>query len=82
MLDTLTSHREPTNSTLCPTGAWPDPGEFLTEVRIGAREAAAQMKNLPARYATHKTPAVAELRNAIMQLPGNPSRGEPAGLRH
>ena len=32
------------------------------------------MKNLAERFA--------ELRNAIMQLPGNPSRGERAGLRH
>ena len=32
------------------------------------------MKDLAERFA--------ELRNAIMRLPGNPSRGERAGLRH
>ena len=73
MLDTLTAPRDEDHfNTLA--HCQPDPGEFLTEVRIGAREAATQMKNLAERFA--------ELRNAIMQLPGNPSRGERAGLRY
>ena len=55
-------------------GARPDPGGFLPEARTGAREAAAHMKDLAERFA--------ELRNAIMRLPGNPSRDDRAGLRH
>ena len=51
-----------------------DPGGFLPEARTGAREAAASMKDLAERFA--------ELRNAIMRLSGNPSRGDRAGLRH
>ena len=73
MLDTLTSHRDADNFNTVP-GGWPDPGGFLPEARTGAREAAARMKDLAERFA--------ELRNAIMRLPGNPSRGERAGLRH
>ena len=73
MLDTLTSHRDADDFNTVP-GGWPDPGGFLPEARTGAREAAARMKDLAERFA--------ELRNAIMRLPGNPSRGERAGLRH
>ena len=51
-----------------------DPGGFLPEARTGAREAAGHMKDLAERFA--------ELRNAIMRLPGNPSRDDRAGLRH
>ena len=51
-----------------------DPGGFLPEARTGAREAAAHMKDLAERFA--------ELRNAIINLPGNPSCDERAGLRH
>ena len=40
------------------TGSRPDPGGFLPEARTGAREAAADMKDLAERFA--------ELRNAIM----------------
>ena len=50
------------------------PGGFLPEARTGAREAAGHMKNLAERFA--------ELRNAIMRLPGNPSCDDRAGLRH
>ena len=56
------------------TGSRPDPGGFLPEARTGAREAAAHMKDLAERFA--------ELRNAIMRLPGNPSYDDRAGLRH
>ena len=73
MLDTMTQHRDvdPFNTmAVCR----PDPGEFLTEVRTGAREAAAYMKNLTEHFA--------ELRNAVMRLPSNPSCNERAGLRH
>ena len=73
MLDTLTSHRDPDDFNTVP-GGWPDPGGFLTEARTGAREAAAHMKDLAERFA--------ELRNAIMLLPGNPSRGDRAELRN
>ena len=73
MPDTLTSHRDPDDFNTVP-GGWPDPGGILPEARTGAREAAARMKDLAERFA--------ELRNAIMRLPGNPSRGERAGLRH
>ena len=55
-------------------GCWPDPGGFLPEARTGAREAARHMKNLAERFA--------ELRNAIMRLPGNPACDDRAGLRH
>ena len=73
MLDTLTSHRDPDDFNTVP-GAWPDPGGFLPEARTGAREAAARMKDLAERFA--------ELRNAIMRLPCNPSRDDRGGLRH
>ena len=73
MLDTLTSHRDADDFNTVP-GAWPDPGGFLPEARTGAREAAARMKDLAERFA--------ELRNAIMRLPGNPSRDDRGGLRH
>ena len=56
------------------TGCRPDPGRFLPEARTGAREAAAHMKDLAERFA--------ELRNAIMRLPGTPSYDDRAGLRH
>ena len=55
-------------------GTRPDPGGFLPEARTGAREAAAHMKDLAERFA--------QLRNAVMRLPGNPSRDDRAGLRH
>ena len=73
MLDTFTSHRDADDFNTVP-GGWPYPGGFLPEARTGAREAAARMKDLAERFA--------ELRNAIMRLPRNPSRGERAGLRH
>ena len=73
MLDTLTSHRDADDFNTVP-GGWPDPGGFLPEARTGAREAAARMKDLAERFA--------ELRSAIMRLPGNPSHGERGGLRH
>ena len=73
MLKTLTSHRDAGDFNTVP-GAWPDPDGFLPEARTGTREAAASMKNLAERFA--------ELRNAIMRLSANPSRGERAGLRH
>ena len=72
MLDTLTSHRDTGDFNTVP-GSWPDPGGFLPEARTGASEAAAHMKDLAKRFA--------ELRNAIMRLPGNPSRDDRAGLR-
>ena len=56
------------------TGNRPDSGGFLPEARIGAREAAGHIKDLAERFA--------ELRNAIMRLPGNPSCDDRAGLRH
>ena len=73
MLNTLTPHRDAGDSNTV-LGVLPDPGGFLPEARTGAREAAAHMKDLAQRFA--------ELRNAIMRLSGNPSRGERAGLRH
>ena len=73
MLDTLTPHRDADDFNTVP-GARPDPGGFLPEARIGAREAAARMKDLAERFA--------ELRNAVMRLHGNPSRDDRAGLRH
>ena len=73
MLDTLTSRRDPDDFNTVP-GGWPDPGGFLPEARTGARETAARMKDLAEGFA--------ELRNAIMRLPGNPSRDDRGGLRH
>ena len=73
MLDTLTVPRgEDDFNTVA--GCRHDPGGFLSEARTGAREAAAHMKDLAERFA--------ELRNAIMRLPGNPSCDDRAGLRH
>ena len=73
MFDTLTP-RSTTGDFETMPGARPDPGGFLPEARTGTREAAVHMKDLAERFA--------ELRNAIMRLPGNPSRGDRAGLRH
>ena len=73
MFDTLTPHSKPGDFETMPC-ARPDPGGFPPEARTGTREAAAHMKNLAERFA--------ELRNAIMRLPNNPSRDERAGLRH
>ena len=73
MLDTLTMPRgedDLNTGAGCP----PDPGGFLPEARTGAREAASHMKDLAEHFA--------ELRNAIMRLPGNPSCDDRAGLRH
>ena len=70
MFDTLTPFSKPGEFETM-ARARPEPGGFLPEARTGAREAAAHMKDLAERFA--------ELRNAIMRLPGNPSR---AGLRH
>ena len=73
MLDTLTvPRREDDFKTVA--GNRHDPGGFLPEARTGAREAAAHMKDLAERFA--------ELRNTIINLPGNPSCDERAGLRH
>ena len=73
MFDTLTP-RSTTGEFKTMPGARPDPGGFLPEARTGAREAATHMKDLAERFA--------ELRNAIMRLPGNPSCDDRAGLRH
>ena len=73
MFDTLTS-RSTTDDFQTMPSALPDPGRFLTEARTGTREAAGHMKDLAERFA--------ELRNAIMRLPGNPSCNDRAGLRH
>ena len=73
MFDTLTAPRDTGEFETIP-GARPDPGTFLTEARTGTREAAGHMKDLAERFA--------ELRNAIMRLPGNPSCDDRAGLRH
>ena len=73
MFDTLTPHSATGDFETMP-GARPDPGGFLPEARTGAREAAGHMKDLAERFA--------ELRNAIMRLPGNPSCDDRAGLRH
>ena len=73
MFDTLTPFSKPGEFKTMPC-ARPDPGGFLPEARIGTREAAAHMKDLAERFA--------ELRNAIINLPGNPSCDERAGLRH
>ena len=73
MLDTLTVPRgEDDFNTV--VGCRSDPGGFLPEARTGAREAAGHMKDLAERFA--------ELRNAIMRLPGNLSCDDRAGLRH
>ena len=69
MLDTLTAPRDEDDFNTV-AGCRPDPGGFLPEARTGAREAAGHMKNLAERFA--------ELRNAIMRLPGNPSCDWPA----
>ena len=73
MFKTLTSYRDADDFNTVP-GAWPDPDGFLPEARTGAREVAASMKDLAERFA--------DLRNDIMRLSGNPSRGERTGLRH
>ena len=73
MLDTLTAPRDE-DDFITVAGCRSDPGGFLPEARTGAREAAGHMKDLAERFA--------ELRNAIMRLPGNPSRDDRAGLRH
>ena len=73
MFDTLTPRSTTGDFETMPC-ARPDPGGFLLEARTGTREAAAHMKDLAERFA--------ELRNAIMRLPGNPSGGDRAGLRH
>ena len=73
MFDTLTPHSTTGYFETMPA-ARPDPGTFLTEARTGTHEAAGHMKDLAERFA--------ELRNAIMRLPGNPSRDDRAGLRH
>ena len=61
MFDTLTAPRDTGEFETMPS-ARPDPGGFLPEARTGAREAATHMKDLAERFA--------ELRNAIMRLPG------------
>ena len=73
MFDTITPSST-TGEFKTMTGSRPDPGGFLPEARPGAREAAAHMKDLAERFA--------ELRNAIIHLPGNPSCDERAWLRH
>ena len=73
MFDTLTP-RSTTGEFETMASARPDPGGFLPEARTGAREAATHMKDLAERFA--------ELRNAIMRLPGNPSCDDRAGLRN
>ena len=71
MFDTLTAPRDTGEFETMPS-ARPDPGGFLPEARTGAREAAAHMKDLAERFA--------DLRNAIMRMPGNPSCHDRAGL--
>ena len=73
MLDTLTARRDE-NDHNTGAGCRPDPGGFLPEARTGAHEAAGHMKDLAERFA--------ELRNAILRLPCNPSCSDRAGLRH
>ena len=73
MFDTLTPSSTTGDFETTPCTR-PVPGGFLPEARTGAREAAAHMKDLAERFA--------ELRNAIIHLPGNPSCDERAGLRH
>ena len=74
MLDTLTAPRDEDDLNTVRGMSGTDPGGFLPEARTGAREAAGHMKDLAERFA--------ELRNAIMRLPGNPSCDDRAGLRH
>ena len=73
MFDTLTP-RSTTGEFKTMPYARPDPGGFMPEARTGARDAAIHMKDLAERFA--------ELRNAIMRLPNNPSCDDRAGLRH
>ena len=73
MFDTLTPSSTTGEFKTMPC-ARPDPGGILPEARTGATEAARHMKNLAGRFA--------ELRNAIMRLPGNPSCEDRAGIRH
>ena len=73
MFDTLTPFSKPGDFETM-ARARPEPGRFLTEARTGTREAAGHMKDLAERFA--------ELRNAIMRLPNNPSCDDRAGLRH
>ena len=73
MFDTLTAPRD-IRDFQAMAGARLDPGGFLPEALTAAREAAGHMKDLAERFA--------ELRNAIMRLPGNPSCDDRAGLRH
>ena len=73
MLDTLTVPRDEDDFNTV-AGCRHDPGGFMPEAQTGAREAARHMKNLAERFA--------ELRNAIMLLPGNPSCDDRAGLCH
>ena len=73
MFDTLAPFSKPGDFETM-ARARPEPGGFLTEARTGTREAAGHMKDLAERFA--------ELRNAIMRLPNNPSRDDRAGLRH
>ena len=73
MFDTVTPHSTTGEFKTMP-GARSDPGGFLPEARTGAREAAGHMKDLAERFA--------ELRNAVMRLPNNPSCDDRAGLRH
>ena len=73
MSHTLTS-RSTTDDFQTMPSPRPDPGTFLTEARTGTREAAGHMKDLAERFA--------ELRNAIMCLPNNPSCDDRAGLHH
>ena len=73
MLDTLTVPRDEDDFNTV-AGCRHDPGGFMPESQTGAREAAAHIKDLAERFA--------ELRNAIMRLPGNPSCDDRAGLCH
>ena len=74
MFDTLTP-RSTTGEFETMPSARPDPGGFLTGSPGPAHaKPPAHMKDLAERFA--------ELRNAIMRLPGNPSCDDRAGLRH
>ena len=73
MFDTLTP-RSTTGEFKTMPCARPDTGGFLLEARTGTHESAAHMKDMAERFA--------ELRNAIINLPGNPSCDDRAGLRH
>ena len=73
MFDTLTPRSTTGDFETIPS-ARPDPSRFLLEARTGTHESAAHMKDLAERFA--------ELRNAIINLPGNPSCDDRAGLRH